>query len=1041
MNWNISAWCIRNPVPTIVLFLILIVGGFTAFFSLGIDETPNIDVPLVSVTVSEPGAAPAELETQITRKIEDAVAGIGNIKHITSQVNTGVSATTIEFDLGTNTDRAVNDVREAVSRIRQQLPQGIYEPVIQRIDFVGGPIADYTVGSSKRSTVELSWLVDNQIANNLMLVHGVGQVQRYGGVDREIRINLDPVRLEALGVTADAVSAQVKQSNVNMPGGRGEIGRSEQSIRTLGSAVSVDRLRSMQIVLPGGRFARLEELGTVDDATSEQRQEALLNGKSVVGFEVIRSTGSNVVDVENGLDAKVAELEKILPPDVHIEKVYSGGKYVRQSYEASFESLIIGALLAVVVIFLFLRSWRASLISALAMPLSVIPAFAFMKYSGYTLNNMSLLGLALVIGILVDDAIVEIENIVRHISLGKKPYDAAIEAADEIGLAVIATTMTVIVVFVPVAFMGGIPGQFFKQFGLTVAAAVLFSLLVARMVTPLMAAFWMLPIGHDHQRDWLNNVYDKLLAWALTHRLHTVIASVLFFISSLFLFHMLPTSLVGQVDRGESELKIELPPGAELKETHDAVERAFAILLKRPEVESAFATVGTAASSFASNVEADVNKADIYITLKPRDKRRLSQQQFEAAVRPELKAIPGVRIQFTSSMGLSGMLKVLLKSHDGDALKKASDELCDQMRGLKGLSDVRSSMSSLRPEILVIPDYARAADRGVWVQSIARTALVATIGDMDSNLAKFDLPDRQINIRVQIDPRYRKDVDVIGNLKVMGQDGKLVPLRSVADVVFSSGAFQIDRYGRQREVFIEGNLDPALSLGQALAQVRALPAYKHLPASVTEEPAGDAEIQRDVFSGFGSAIGSAILFIYAVLVLLFEGFLQPLTIMMSLPLALGGALIALLVFGQSLGMYALIGIVMLMGLVTKNAILLVEYCLVAMKTGMPRRQAISLAGETRMRPILMTTTAMIAGMIPIAVGIGAGSEARAPMALAVIGGLITSTVLTLIVVPVVFTYIDDFQNWLIKRVKGKTAAFPQEKEDERELVSSYKGDS
>lgn len=1018
---NISSWSIKNPVPTLVLFLTLTVAGLMAFGQLGIDENPNIDIPIVSVIVTQVGAAPSELETEVTRKVEDAVAGIGNIKHILSTVNEGSSLTTIEFELGTSIDRATNDVRDAISRIRQQLPQSIDEPVIQRLDFVGGPFVTYTIESKGRSVAELSWLVDNDISRALMSVPGVGQVQRSGGVDREIRVNLDPFRLDALGITADTVNTQVRNLNANLPGGRGDIGSSEQSIRTLGSALNIKDLQGTQIGLPSGRYARLDTLGEITDGASEPRQLALLDGKSVVAFSVVRSTGSNLVDVEQGVDKKLQTLKKILPADIKINKIRSNSKYVKESYHASFDSLVVGAVLAVIVIWWFLREWRAALIAGLAMPLSVIPTFVVMKWCGYTLNNMSLLGLALVIGILVDDAIVEIENIVRHIRMGKPPYQAAMEAADEIGLAVVATSMTIVVVFVPVAFMGGIPGQFFRQFGITVAVAVLFSLLVARMITPLMAAHMLQKLPEDESKSKLMLMYESLLQFAMKKRLTTVIIAVVFFATSLMLFRMLPTSLVSKADRGETILTFELPAGSSLDDSRQAAIKLTRIVLDRPETESVFASVGTATtrSRGSAGSTGEVNKGNLYITLKDKDKRSLSQDDFEDKVRERFKEVPGVRASFTTAQGISGRLRVLLTSNNTEALTKSAEKLTDEIRSIPGLSDVVSSASLLRPEILVKPDFARAADQGVSVQAIARTARIATLGDIDANLAKFNLPDRQINIRVEIDPRYREDFEIMGNMKVLGNDGRMVPLSNVATISMGSGPATLQRYDRAQQVTIEASMAPSVTLGQVLQQVHNLPAYKSLPAEVKEQPAGDAEIQRDVFAGFGGAITYAIMLIYVVLVLLFGGFLHPLTIMVSLPLSLGGALMGLLVFGKSLGLYALIGIVMLMGLVTKNAILLVEYCLLMMHQGVPRDEAIIKAGHTRMKPIMMTTVAMIAGMIPISMGFGAGSEVRSPMALAVIGGLVSSTLLTLVVVPVVFTYIDDFQQWLITKFNSR----------------------
>jgi hydrophobic/amphiphilic exporter-1 (mainly G- bacteria), HAE1 family len=1017
-SWNLSTWSIKNPVPTIVLFLVLTVMGAVAFVGLGIDENPNIDVPIASVTVTQLGAAPSELETQVTRKIEDAVAGIGNIKHITSIVTDGSTTTSIEFVLGTNTDRAVNDVRDAVAKIRQNLPQQINEPIIQRLDWVGGPFVTYTVASDNMNAGQLSWLIDNDVSRALLSVSGVGQVQRSGGVEREIQVNLDPTRLQAVGITADLVNMQIRALNIDLPGGRGKVGSAEQSIRTLGSALTVQQLGAMEIVLPNGKHARLDTLGTVSDGTSEVRQMALLDGKPVVAFSVVRSTGSNIVDVEKGVDKRIGELEKSIP-GVKFTKIRSNGTYVQESYHASLDSLVLGALLAVIVIWLFLRDWRATFISGLAIPLSIIPTFAVMQWANFTLNGMSMLGLALVIGILVDDAIVEIENIVRHLKMGKPPLRAAIEAAEEIGMAVIATTMTIVVVFVPVAFMGGIPGQFFKQFGLTVTVAVLFSLLVARMITPMMAAY-MMKDSPEHSKagsSKMTRVYDRMLLWALRHRVITVIGAIILFVFSIVLFRSMPTSLISNVDRGELILNVELAPGSEIADTRSASEKLTAIIEKHAEVKKVVALIGTPAATRGGGVSGGgvVNTGTLYITLVDKTQRKMSQQAFEDLLRSEITSVAGVRLTFSRAGGMGGKpVRVALTSQDPVVLNQTAEAIKDQMRLVPGLSDVTTSAALLRPEILVHPDFDKAAAQGVSVQSIARTALIATLGDSDANLAKFNLSDRQINIRVQLDPKYRNDLQTIGNLQVLGNGNRLLPLDSVASIEFGTGPFQVDRYDRQRQVTLESSLDSNVTLGEALKKVHELPAFKGMPESVREQPLGDAEIQRDVFAGFGTAIGAAVLLIYAVLVVLFGGFLHPLVIMMSLPLSLCGALMGLVLFNQSVGLYALIGITMLMGLVTKNAILLVEYALMELHKGVPRQQAIIRAGETRMRPILMTTIAMIAGMLPIAMGIGAGSEARAPMAISVIGGLITSTLLTLVVIPVVFTYVDDFQNWLLR---------------------------
>ncbi len=1002
MNWNISAWSIRNPVATIVLFLILTIVGVVSFSSLGIDLNPNTDAPTVSVSVSQTGAAPTELETQVTRKVEQAVSAVGNIKHITSTVTDGGSDTRVEFILGTSIDRAVADVRDAIAKIRTTLPQGIDEPVIQRLDSNNDPFIGFTLFSNQRSAVELSWIAENDIARTLLTVPGVSQVIHFGS-RREIRIDLDPHRLQALGITAAMVNAQVRSLNANLPGGRGTVGESEQAIRTLGSAATIEQLRATRIALPNDRFASLDSLGKISDQAAEQRWLAYFDGKPAVVFQVVRATGSNMVAVEEAVRKKVEAFEKTLPDDVKIQMLWTAADFVRESYDASTEAVLLGAGLAIVVIWLALRDWRATFIAALAIPLSAIPTFAVMRVAGFTLNNMSLLALALVIGILVDDAIVELENITRHIAMGKTPYQAAMEAADEIGLAVVATTFSIVAVFLPVAFMEGVQGQYFRQFGITVAAAVLFSLLVARMLTPLMAAYLLKPAPEVAHEGRLKKFYDWTLVTALRNRFATLFIAAAFFAGSLALIPMLPTSFIGAVDQGQSFLEVQLPPGASIETTRAALQSLTRIVQRDPAVAHIYARAGG-----IGNVSGPVNSGRLIVTLKPRSERKKSQQEFEAEMRPILNQVPGVRLAFG---GFWKPLQFVLTGDNPEVLDQTARDLTDQMRSTPGLVDVSSSAALLRPEIKVYPHTERAAEQGVSVEAIARTALIATLGDVDANLAKFNLASRQIPIRVQLDPTFRGDIEAIGNLQVAGNEGRMVLLKSVARLQVGGGAMQLDRYDRERQVTISANLMPGLELGPALKAVHALPALQHLPAGVSEKLAGDAENQRDVFNGFGSAIGAAIILIYAVLALLFGGFLHPLTIMMSLPLSLGGALLALLVFGKSLGLFTLIGIVMLMGLVTKNAILLVEYVLMAMKAGTPREEAIMSAGAARMRPILMTTIAMIAGMMPIALGIGAGSEARSPMAVAVVGGLVTSTALTLVVIPVVFTAIDDLQHW------------------------------
>ncbi len=1064
MSFNISAWSIRSPIPTIVLFLVLTLAGLVAFPFLGIDESPNIDIPSVNVTVVQPGADPTELESQVTKRVEDAVAGLGNIDEIISTVTDGSSVTQINFVLGTNSDRATNDVRNAISQIRQNLPQDINEPIIQRLDAAsGGPIVTYAVASPRRSTAELSNLVDQTVSRALLAVQGVSQVNRIGGVDQEIRVDLDPTRLQADGLTVNQVNDQIRAFNINLPGGRSNLGGSEQTIRTLGSASSVQALQDYQITLPKGGFVPLSSLGTVTDGTAEPRRLARLNNQPVVAFSVLRSNGSVLVAVEEGVRKAVDDLQKTLPSDIRLQLINNvRANYIRESYSASIESVVLGAVLAVATIWLFLRDRRATFITAVALPLSLIPTFAVLKVLGYTLNNMTLLALALVVGILVDDAIVEIENIERHMQMGKSPFRASLDASAEIGLAVVATTMSIVAVFGPVAFMTGVTGQYFRPFGLSVAASVLFSLLVARMVTPLMAAYLLkghgerearrngkrkqsdsLPslaapftptqearggttIQPERQRrdslreapkDRLAEAYQPILKWALRNRMLTLGASLVFLVGSFSLVPSLPFGLFGTADQGLSVISLELPPGATLNDTDRAAQQLTTQLLKNPNVS-------------AVQTDQAVNTATLYVLLKPKEERKISQLDFENQVRPLFAQVPGVRLSFAGrGFGGSKELSVVLKSENAQALNQVATTLEQQMHQVPGLVEISSNASLLKPEVIIRPDPARAGDQNVSVQSIARTAYVATLGDSDANLAKFDLPDRQIPIRVQLAPQFRTDIDTIRNLQVASQNGNLVALQTVADIQLGNGPSQIRRYNRSRQISVDANLR-GTALGEALQKVNALPALKNLPADVTQERVGNAKIMGQLFGNVGAALGAAVVFIYVVLVLLFGDFLHPLTIMVALPFSLGGAFFALLVTHKELGLYALIGIVLLMGLVSKNSILLVDYALLNQKEGKSTYRAVLDSGVARLRPILMTTIAMIAGMLPIALGVGAGSELRSPMAIAVIGGLATSTLLTLVVVPVIFTYIDSLQDRLSRTV-FRRASERQAEDEER----------
>ena len=1013
---GLSSWSIRHPVPTVVLFLFLTGAGLLGFTGLRTNNMPDIDSPTVTVTVTQSGAAPTELETQVTRIVENAVAGVGNVDEISSSVSEGSSTTTIKFILGTDVDRATNDVRNAVAGIQGNLPAGAESPVVARVDDTGRAILTFVVEAPAMAPDGLSWFVDNDVGKALLGVDGVSKVERSGGVDRVIRIELDPDRLAALGVGADEISRTLADVNVNQPGGRTRIGTREQSVRTVGSAVTVAALADTRVRLAGGGGSvRLADLGTVRDGWEEPRQRARLDGKEVVAFSVFRSVGSSEIDVTKTVRAAVAKLDAARA-DVTFREVTSSSDFVAESYAAAVEALWIGALLAVGVVWLFLRDIRATLISSVALPLSLIPTFAVMRLLDLSLNNITLLALSLVVGILVDDAIVEIENIVRHMrQSGKRAWEAAIEAADEIGLAVVATTGTIVAVFLPVAFMPGIPGQIFKSFAIATCVSVAFSLLVARMLTPLMGAFLIRAKGHREDTPGWVPAYLRLLRMALRRRWITLALGVAFFAGSMGLARMLPLDFMPASDRGRSLISVELPPGATLAETDAVAQRIAARLKGEPEVAGIFASIGTPTSAGmgpqASSSAGEVRSATVTVNLVPRGERSVSQQAFEKRASAMLADIPGARIQFGADGQSGAKVSVTLTGDDPAALNAAAAALLRDMRTVPGFLNPASTSAISRPELIIRPDDARAAEVGVTPTAIAQAVQVATLGDTDRNLPKFNLGDRQIPILAALPQDALNDPSRLAVLPVSGTRAT-VPLGAVAEIGFGAGPTSIARVDRRRSATVEANLS-GLTLGEASARVAALPTMRALPPGVTELKRGDEERMRELFTGFATALTAGIFLMYATLVLLFRSFVQPVTIMVALPLSVGGALGFLLLSGHALAISALIGLLLLMGIAAKNSILLVDYALMARtERGLDRTSALLDAAAKRARPIVMTSLAMGAGMLPLALGWGADAETRAPMAIAVIGGLLSSTVLSLVYVPVFFTVMDDLERLL-----------------------------
>lgn len=1017
---NVSAWAIKTPIPSILLFIMLTLVGLGSFRSMNVQDFPDIELPVVTVNAALEGAAPVQMETEVARKIENAIASLGQVKHTHSHITDGSATISVEFELEKDATEAVNDVRDAISRIRSDLPSNMKEPVITKANTSGRPILTFSVTSDKLDEQDISWYVDDEVSKILLATKGVGKVARIGGVDREIHIDIDPVKIQSLNVSVADISRQIKKVQQESSGGRADVGGAEQSVRTIGTVQTAAELAAMNIVLPDGRHYRLDQLATVRDTFATRSSLALVNGKPVIAFEITRSKGSSEITVGKAVHDAVDKLNAT-HTNVQIREAFNNVAAVQENFDGSMHLLYEGALLAILVVWWFLRDWRSTLVSAAALPLSVIPTFIGMQYFGFTLNTVTLLSLALVVGIVVDDAIVEIENIVRHLHQGKSPYQAAMEATNEIGLAVVATTFTLVSVFLPTAFMSGVPGKFFKQFGWAAALAIMASLVVARLLTPMMAAYLLKPIPMEDHDSKLMTRYLMWVRWCLHNRFKTSVMAVAFFVGSLMLIPLLPKGFVPSADRGLTQVTLELPPGSTLAQTAAAAEQARQILMQVPEVKQVFTAVGRGSGGdlFSAGGAADVRKVNMNVTLSHRSDRKLKQAEVEVILRAKVAAIAGVRV--TVGTGDSGeKLQLILSGDDSQVLNDTVRSVERDLRKLPGLGNITSTASLVRPEVSITPNFARMADLGVTAEGVGDVVRIATAGDYSAALAKLNLPQRQIPIRIQMPDAARSDLSILARLPVPSKQGNVM-LVNVADIQMGSGSAQIDRLDRSRNVTINVELN-GQQLGDVFAAVNKLPSLNALPPSVKRAESGDAERMQELFGSFGLAMLTGVMCVYVVLVLLFKDFLQPLTILAALPLSIGGAFIALLVTGSSFSMPSLIGLLMLMGIVTKNSILLVEYAIMARRDfGLNRYDALVDACNKRARPIIMTTIAMGAGMLPIAMGLGADPSFRMPMATAVIGGLITSTLLSLFVVPVVFTYVDDLLG-KVKRVVGNPEA-------------------
>ncbi len=1120
MNFrNLSAWSIRNPIVPIVLFVGLVLAGLVAFNRMDVNGSPDIDFPAVNVNISQPGAAPTEIETQITQKVEAAVRSINGVDEITSTASEGSSSTFVQFEIGTDANDAVNEVKNAVDQIRGDLPDGILEPRVSKVEVGGsGPIGYFAIAADDMTMEQLSWFVDDTVSKRLLSIEGMASVSRSGGVDREIRVILDPARMQSLGVSASQINQTLRSVNTDAAGGQAEIAGSRQSVRVLGNADDARALGQTGISLGGGRTIKLADVADVYDGFSEQTSIAKLEGRQVVTFGIERAKGASDVTVYEAALAEIAKLEKE-NPGIHISTLYTSVDYTKQQYETSMEAMIEGAVLAILVVFLFLRDWRATMISALAIPLSAIPTFWFMSLLDFTLNEMTLLALSLVAGVLVDDAIVEIENIVRHMRMGKSAYQAAIDAADEIGLAVVATSFSIVAVFLPVGLMPGISGQFFKNFGLTVVSAVLMSLAVARMITPMIAAYFLKAKGHaSHGEGRMMDAYMKILNWTLmterarairaqlghlpttvwtlvtevvfvllvltavyiggritaqllaplelwgaVHLIAIVLGALLagwlawkvlgmvirtvfpsgiaeyhdYFIARLAarrqdhrlwmfgigmgalgltvaLLMLLPQQFQPLTDSDSSRANIEMVPGTTLEQTEAVADRVASLL--------------RAQKDDVRRVMERINEGNAMMFVMLREDRAHNSIEFERRMTQEFQKIPDARVTFSSQSGGGGTgrdISIMLAGSDPVQLNQTARTLVEQMKSIPGAVAPRVDADLQRPELVITPRLDLAAQLGVTTSALSQAIRIATIGEIDQAAAKFSLSDRQIPIRVMLPKASRRDFSTIENLPVPTASGGSVPLKRVAEVRFGAGPTQIQRYNQSRRIFVGADLAEGQLKGPVMEKIDALPVMKNLPTGVTRDAVGDEKWQQELITNFIIAVISGVMMVFGVLVLLYRRFVSPLVNMTSLLLAPLGGLLALVIIGvvrngqpDPISIAVYIGLLMLLGIVAKNSILLIDFAIEEMERGTAKREAILEAGHKRAQPIVMTTVAMVAGMVPTALSLSGDAAWRAPMGITVIGGLLLSTLLTLLIVPAGFSLADSFEKrigpWLRK---------------------------
>ena len=1026
---------IQNPVFATMMMVALMVLGLFSYKGLSVEEFPEVKFPIVVVTTQYPGAAPEIVESEISRKMEEQLNSISGMKNVFSYSYEGQSVVVAEFQLSVNPDVAAQDVREKVAVVRAGFRSEIKEPVISRMDPDEMPVISLGLASNSVGLRQLTTRAEQLIVKRLQTVKGVGRVTVVGGLKRQINVWLDVEKLQAFGISVNEVVSAVRNENQDLPAGNVSLAEADKVVQIKGRVINPGEFGQLVVARRGGVPIRLEQLARVEDTQQEQESAALVNGKPGIAIDVVKVQGGNTIETVDKVKVVADELNKELAREgIRIEPIADSSQGIRNSLANVQRTLFEGAMLTILIVFLFLGSWRSTVITGLTLPVALFGTLFFLYWQGFTFNVMTLMALSLCVGLLIDDAIVVRENIVRHAGMGKDHYTAAMDGTSEIGLAVLATTLTIVAVFLPVGFMGGIIGKFFFQFGLTVSAAVLISMFVSFTLDPMLSSVWRDPHAHgdphrgplgkfldwfEHSMDWMAARYARLIAWALGHRKTVLLIAAAAFFGSFGVAGLLGKEFVPEPDLSKLNVRFTTTVGSSLEYTSAKAGQAEALLRQFPEVIRTYAAVNTGAARGKNSVSID-------ITLKPRAQRKLSIKDLKPLMRSRLEQIAGIEITSVGVVSnVGGGQKPIFLSIQGDdvqVLRRIADQLMAKMAQIPGIVDIESSLKQPKPTLAIDINHELAGKLGVGMPQVASALRPLVAGEVASNWQAANGDTYDVNLRLP--PEARRHAEDLRNLPIASQDinsttGQpiMVPLAQIADVRETEGAAQINRRSLFREVLVTANVQgrPAGDIGEDIKRAQA--AMK-LPAGYRFETGGSNKDMAESAGYAVAALALAVVFIYIILASQFGSFLQPLAIMTSLPLSLIGVFLALLLWRSTLNIFSIIGVIMLMGLVTKNAILLVDFVNQQRKQGIDRTTALIEAGRVRLRPILMTTFAMVFGMLPLALAMGEGSEQRAPMAHAVIGGVITSTMLTLIVVPVVFTYLDSFGAWVKRKLLG-----------------------